>query len=695
MTARSVFTLAYPNTRFGFTGVGYDVGKGELVQATDDTGATFTRPQQVTAENKEFVALSALFHVSSLCNNATVISSVCEAVEGHTGGNKSGQPTELALLVASEKAGVPDPRPLYHRVQEVPFTSDRKRMEVRARPVSGTHPCSALNQAANRQTTPERQQSRWSSSKVTTAPPVSADGSLYFVKGMPEAVLGECGYYCSPTGSAEKLTEDQKVQVLSQSRKMAACGLRVLAMSYGPSLDKLAFAGLMGMEDPPREGVVDSVRQLRQGGVKVVMVTGDSKETALAIARRCGILGSEYDTRDYDSDNEHMLISNATSEADLEDVEFGSSVALSGEEVDAIPPHNLPDSICGVLVFYRVVPRHKLALVRALQHHGDIVAMTGDGVNDATALKGADIGIAMGKGGTDVAKEAADMILADDDFSTITMAVAEGKGIFFNIRNFLAFQLSTSFAALSMASIATAFGMPSPLNAMQILWINIIMDGPPAQSLGVEPVDAKILNAKPRKSDDPIVTRALLFRAVSSAALIVFLTLKVFKNELDDGHVTRRDTTMTFMTFVNCDLFNAYVCRSSERCFYELDFFSNPAFIWAVGGSIIGQFLVVYFPPLQETFQTEALSSNDMFYIIALSSSVLWLDTIRKKFFSNLCNDSFVPSPFAKKDDDNGKGGRRPRRSRSWLNLRGSVDSAMPKKAKSRRVRSRGNPVAV
>jgi len=245
----------------------------------------------------------------------------------------------------------------------------------------------------------------------------------------------------------------------------------------------------------------------------------------------------------------------------------------------------------------------------------------------------------MGKKGTDVAKEAADVVLADDDFRTITYAVAEGKGIFFNIRCFLAFQLSTSFAALTMASIATALGMPTPLNAMQILWINIIMDGPPAQSLGVEPVDDRILQAKPRKADDPIVTRALLLRAMTSAALIVFLTLKVFANELDDGKTSRRDTTMTFMTFVNCDLFNAYVCRSAEKCFYEMSVTSNPAFLWAVGGSVFGQLMVIYFPPLQEVFQTEALSFPDLMYIIMLSSGVLWLDTLRKKFFDKWFND--------------------------------------------------------
>lgn len=258
---------------------------------------------------------------------------------------------------------------------------------------------------------------------------------------------------------------------------------------------------------------------------------------------------------------------------------------------------------------------------------------------------------------------AADVVLADDSFPTITMAIAEGKGIFFNIRCFLSFQLSTSFAALTMASVATAFGLPNPLNAMQILWINIIMDGPPAQSLGVEPVDDEILKQKPRKADDPIVTRALLLRAMTSAALIVFVTLKIFANELDDGAVSRRDTTMTFMTFVNCDLFNAYCCRSADHCFYELDFFGNPAFIWSVGGSILGQLLVIYWKPLQEVFQTEALSFPDLLYIILLSSSVLWLDTLRKVFFHRTFSDGFNPSPRARK---------RPKilnRSGSWLNF--------------------------
>lgn len=472
MTARSVYTLAFPHKKFGFSGVGYKVTGGKLMVA-DNNNLSTGAPRTIDPSSEEYVALSALFSTACLCNNATVVTDLdSDIVEGHLGGAMSGQPTELALLIGSEKAGIVDSRPQYHRTQEVPFSSERKRMEIRARPVSGRHSCIAFDLAVD------------TSLKGPTRRK-SLDGAMYFVKGMPESVLSECTTHITATGSRADLDEDGKELALSQCRQMASSGLRVLAMAYGSSLESLTFAGVVGMEDPPREGVAESVWQLRHGGVRVMMVTGDSKETALAIARRCGIMGSRREheesvTKCYSDET----FATETSQ-ELTDVELGSSLSMSGAEIDAIPPQSLADNIGEVKVFYRVAPRHKLAIVRALQQNGDIVAMTGDGVNDATALKGADIGIAMGRKGTDVAKEAADVVLADDNFSTITMAIAEGKGIFFNIRCFLAFQLSTSFAALTMASIATALGLPTPLNAMQILWINIIMDGPPAQvSLG-------------------------------------------------------------------------------------------------------------------------------------------------------------------------------------------------------------------
>jgi Ca2+-transporting ATPase len=470
MTARSVFTPAFPRKKFGFSGVGYKVTGGKLMVA-DENNSSAGAPRTIDTSSEEYIALSALFSTACLCNNATVVTDLdSDMAEGHLGGAMSGQPTELALLIGSEKAGILDSRPQYHRTQEVPFSSERKRMEVRARPVSGRHACISFDLAMENSATQRPTRRR------------SADGSMYFVKGMPESILSECTSHVTANGARAKLDEDGKERVLSQCRQMAASGLRVLAMAYGISLENLTFAGVVGMEDPPREGVAESVWQLRNGGVRVMMITGDSKETALAIARRCGILGSKTEhealvNESYSTES----FANASNE-ELSDIEIGSSSSsMSGADIDAIPPQSLADSIGDVKVFYRVAPRHKLAIVRALQKHGDIVAMTGDGVNDATALKGADIGIAMGRNGTDVAKEAADMILADDNFSTITMAISEGKGIFFNIRCFLAFQLSTSFAALTMATIATALGLPTPLNAMQILWINIIMDGPPAQ----------------------------------------------------------------------------------------------------------------------------------------------------------------------------------------------------------------------
>mmetsp|Transcript_18992 Transcript_18992/g.41371 ORF Transcript_18992/g.41371 Transcript_18992/m.41371 type:complete len:1141 (-) Transcript_18992:1302-4724(-) len=686
MTARSIYTLAFPSLSFGLTGVGYDISKGELVRSDPAEDADMGKSdsklrgcQKVGKTSMEHTALSAVFGVASVCNNAVIRSEVHDAIEGTSGAAFSGQPTELALLIGAAKAGVPDPRPLYHRLQEVPFTSDRKRMEVRARPVGGAHSCTAYTLAARRPKSSPRKVNPNSNSTV--------DGSLYFVKGMPEAVLAECSTHTAADGSATPLTDQGRTRALTQARRMAGSGLRVLGMAYGPSLDDMTFAGVIGMEDPPREGVVEAVSQLRTGGVNVLMVTGDSKETAVAIAKRCGIIGPVNANFLSDGSNGDADIgeSQPLSHNPIDDLEYGVTAALSGEELDAIPPQTLAEAILGVKVFYRVAPRHKLALVRAFQGQKEIVAMTGDGVNDATALKAADIGVAMGKEGTDVAKEAADMVLADDNFTTITHAVAEGKGIFYNIRNFLSFQLSTSFAALTMESIATIFGLPNPLNAMQILWINIIMDGPPAQSLGVEPVDEAILRAKPRNAEEHVLTRALLIRAITSAAWIVFLTLGVFADELDDGHVTRRDTTMTFMTFVNLDLFNAYACRSSELCFYELNMFSNPSFLWAVGGSIIGQLLVIYFPPLQEVFQTEALPIFDLLKIVILSSSILVLDAIRKKFFSGFCSDSRT-GPYISRRRKKRRDGvfRRTGRRSSHTSV-----SISPSSNGSRRIRSR------
>lgn len=366
MTARSVYTLAFPSTIFSLSGVGYEPNNGNLV-CTNINNNEQRIPddidKSVDEQSVEFGAIQALFLVASLCNNATV------AVNDNDEKAKmalSGQPTELALLVGAAKSRVPDPRPQYYRLQEIPFTSERKRMEVRARPINGNHISPAFAHAV--QTNSD-----------------SSDGSLYFVKGMPESILVDCTTHIAPDGSTVSLREQDRRKVLTQSRRMASCGLRVLAVAYGVGVDNLTFAGIIGMEDPPRKGVAEAVSNLQKGGVSVIMITGDSKETAVAIARKCGIIQPPSHASSFQdgSHNPHPY----TSLDNISDLEIGSGVALSGEELDAINPSILAESIIGIKVFYRVAPRHKLALVRAYQSQGEIVAMTGDGVNDATALK--------------------------------------------------------------------------------------------------------------------------------------------------------------------------------------------------------------------------------------------------------------------------------------------------------------------
>ncbi|KAK2526226.1 Atp2c1 [Columba livia] len=396
-------------------------------------------------------------------------------------------------------------------------------------------------------------------------------------------------------------TQQQREQYQQEKTSMGSAGLRVLALASGPELGQLTFLGLVGIIDPPRTGVKEAVTTLITSGVAIKMITGDSQETAVAIASRLGLYSK-------------------------------NSQAISGEEIDDLDIQQLSQITPKVAVFYRASPRHKLKIIKSLQNNGAVVAMTGDGVNDAVALKAADIGVAMGQTGTDVCKEAADMILVDDDFQTIMSAIEEGKGIYNNIKNFVRFQLSTSIAALTLISLATLMNFPNPLNAMQILWINIIMDGPPAQSLGVEPVDKDVIQKPPRNLKDSILTKNLIVKILVSSIIIVCGTLFVFWRELRDNVITPRDTTMTFTCFVFFDMFNALSSRSQTKSVFEIGLCSNKMFCYAVLGSIMGQLLVIYFPPLQKVFQTESLSVLDLLFLLGLTSSVCIVTEIIKKF---------------------------------------------------------------
>jgi len=434
-----------------------------------------------------------------------------------------------------------------------------------------------------------------------------------FLKGALEVVLTRCSCYHVSSTDIQPLTRSVIELVRQQELDMSKEGLRVLAVACsagyvtGGNSKELLLCGIFGLMDPLRAGVQDAVHRIQDSGAKVMMITGDAELTAVTIATQAGI---------YDPIGKKRIISGQNIE-DL--INTGGNEALASVIED-------------VAICYRTSPRHKLHIVRALQSRGHVVAMTGDGVNDAPALKAADIGVAMGSG-TDVAKEAAAVIIVDDDFSTIVSAVEEGKSIFFNIKNFLTFQLSTSVAALSLVAFNNVIGRPNPLNPMQILWINIIMDGPLAQSLGVEQVDPSVMARPPRKRSDDVITRPLLARVFSSGFLILLGTLYVFLHEMEDGAISARDLTMTFTTFVMFDMFNALVCRHNSRVVTELNMLSNTAFLVAMSFSLGGQLLVIYFPPLQKVFRTESLTLTDLFFVILLSSSMVVLDTVRKKYF--------------------------------------------------------------
>lgn len=577
------------------------------------------------AEVEEIKPTQAALHIlriGNVANNArlaknfaesgaaasAVLTSTLSREEASTYTRWVGQPTDVAMLDLLDKFKEHDIRDsVGPRVTEVPFSSERKWMGVT----------------------------------------IGSEKEYAYMKGSIEKVLAACDTYLEKDGREIVLDTARRQEALAAAETMAVKGLRVLAFASGqvsksskarspapdtrsntPAADGtstptipqgsddtykgLTFAGLVGMRDPPRPGVERSIRRLMRGGVRVIMITGDAETTALAIGKQLGMSIAVPST--------HLPGQNAI------------KAVLRGDEIDRMSDEDLAQAIQHTTIFARTNPDHKMKIIRALQSRGDIVAMTGDGVNDAPALKKADIGIAMGRHGTDVAKEAADMILTDDDFSTILRAIEEGKGIFNNIQNFLTFQLSTSAASLALVFVCTCFGFKSPLNAMQILWINIIMDGPPAQSLGVETVDPDVMNRPPRKRNDPVLTKKLIQRVLTSAAIIMVGTMLTYRQQMADGVVTRRDTTMTFTCFVFFDMFNALSCRSESKSILrgEVGLLSNTLFNWAVSLSIVGQLLVIYLPWLQDVFQTEAISLGDLIRLIMLCSTVFWADELRK-----------------------------------------------------------------
>jgi P-type Ca2+ transporter type 2C len=505
-----------------------------------------------------------------------------------------GDPTEGALIVAAHKAGLEeeclDAR--FARVGEVPFSSERKLM-----------------------TTIHTDAERGAALRV-------------FSKGAPDILLGRCSHEL--VGEATRpLSDGRRAEILQVNEELAGEALRTLGVAFrslpadafeADEVDErveheLVFAGLIGMIDPPRLKAKDSVARAKAAGIRPIMITGDHPVTAAVIATELGI---STDGR-----------------------------VMTGAEIDKLPDDNARVQMGrDVSVYARVNPEHKLQIVKALRSDGAIVAMTGDGVNDAPALKTADIGVAMGITGTDVSKEAADIVLADDNFASIVAAVEEGRAIFSNIRKFLRYLLSSNigevmtmfFGVLLAGTIGlTAEGggaVVLPLLATQILWINLVTDGAPALALGVDPATPGIMRKPPRPRGEGVITRRMWIGIFFVGAIMAVGTLLALDASLPGGLIEgsgsmRYGQTIAFTTLMMFQLFNVLNARSDERSAFR-GIFQNHWLWAAILLSLALHVAVIYIPFLQEAFSTVSLSWSDWMTCAAVASSVLWLREISK-----------------------------------------------------------------
>jgi Ca2+-transporting ATPase len=483
-----------------------------------------------------------------------------------------GDPTELALLSAAAASGMPpsllDDR--YRRIGEMPFEAERRRMSVAVRDHNGRE--------------------------------------SVFVKGAPDAILERAAWVIWQ-GRLQALDQERREAFFKAQERMAAGALRVLAMAYRPLNPKekpesweerLVLVGLAGLMDPPRNEAMEAVLTCRRAGIRPVMITGDHPATARAVAQAVGII--------------------ADAEAPI----------LTGRDLDGLDDQALASRVKEVSVFARVSPPHKLRIVRALKQGRQIVAMTGDGVNDAPAVKEADIGVSMGMTGTDVTKEASAMILTDDNFATIVRAVREGRAIYDNIRKFIRYLLSCNVGEVLVMFLATVLGMPLPMIPIQILFVNLVTDGLPALALGVDPPDPAVMERPPRPPGESVFARGLGGRIALRGALIGVMTLLVFAYGLGPaGMGLRGARTIALATLIMSQLFHVFDARSEDRNFLEVGLFSNPWAILAVLSSIVMLLGIIYWPPLARLFYTVRLDPADWLVVVAASGGIQLFSTVR------------------------------------------------------------------
>jgi Ca2+-transporting ATPase len=523
---------------------------------TDKTG-TLTK-NKMTVRQTKITTPEMAYIVSALCNNSSL-----------SNGRIIGDPTDGAMLLFADENGYSreELEKTHRRIFEIPLDSERKRMTT-------------VNEF---------------------------NGERYVLtKGAPEIVLQRCSRV-EEGGEVSEITEDNREEVLEELKNMTSSALRVLALAYkkiDSSVDledkdglenDLIFVGLVGMMDPPRKEAQEAVATCKHAGINVVMITGDHKDTAAAIASEIGILGPKSGD--------------------------GSGKVLTGSDLDKLSDDEFNSIVEDVNVYARVFPEQKVRIVEALRSRGHVVSMTGDGVNDAPALKKAAIGVAMGSG-TDVAKESADMLLQDDDFATIVKAVKEGRTIFDNIKRFVKFQLSTNIGAILTITVASLANLPIPFNPIQILWINIIMDGPPAQSLGVEPSEADVMERPPSKGN--ILHRKNLIRITFAGVVMAVGTLALYYFELTSGSTVIKATTMAFTVFVMFQIFNVFNCKAKGMV-------PNKTLLLAVAASFLLQVCVIYVPFLQGIFRTTAIGAMDWVLIVVVAAIIFVAEFISQK----------------------------------------------------------------
>src|SRR5512133_3331131 len=527
-------------------------------------------------------ALLALLEAGALCNDAALVPPGADDVRWRA----LGDPTEAALLSLARKGAVDADalRAACPRVGELPF-------DAAARLMATTHG--------------------------------GPDGGRTVVKGAPEAVLALCASVLTGDG-VRPLGEAANRAVLAASEAMANDALRVLAVACsGPlPLDgagfeslagKLTFLGLVGQLDPPRPEAAAAVAECREAGIRAVMVTGDHRATGLAVARALGMAGPE-------------------------------GRALDGRELERLPEAELATAVADVSVFARVAPAQKLRIVEALQRNGHVVAMTGDGGNDAPALVRADVGVAMGRTGTEVAKEAAAIVVTDDNFATIVEAVAEGRVVYRNLRKALLLLLSTGLAEVVILLSALFLGYPLPFPAVQILWNNVVTEGLITVNLGMEPAEGDEMKRPPVAPTVHLLGDGLLDRMALMTATITAVTFGYFAVGLGIGLPFDRVRTGTFTLLAVCEWYNLLNCRTESRSAFRHPLHRNP---WLAGGlaiSVLLQLAVVYWAPLGRAFHTVPLPALDLLVVVGLGSLVLWVEELRKWLASRTAH-VHAPSP--------------------------------------------------